>query len=128
MLAGGIESAAIVAAAAFLSFYSQQQQMPVPHANKPFGTFEEFYPFYLKEHSDQTCKRLHFVGTSIVILMTWLNPGIITAMAASGFLGHAVSAAYHPTARLPAGAHYSASRYSSSPSFGIWSWAFWRES
>lgn len=33
-----------------------------------FDSFEEFYPFYLGEHADRTCRRLHFVGTSLVIL------------------------------------------------------------
>ena len=27
--------------------------------------FADFYPFYLSQHSDRTCRRLHFVGTSL---------------------------------------------------------------
>jgi hypothetical protein len=27
--------------------------------------FPEFYPRYLAEHSNRTCRRLHFVGTSL---------------------------------------------------------------
>jgi hypothetical protein len=34
---------------------------------KRFATFAEFYPFYLAEHSNRTCRRLHFAGTSLVI-------------------------------------------------------------
>jgi hypothetical protein len=34
-----------------------------------FGSFNEFYPFYLSEHADRTCRRLHFAGTSLVILV-----------------------------------------------------------
>lgn len=30
-----------------------------------FQSFSEFYPFYLSEHSDRTCRRLHFVGSTI---------------------------------------------------------------
>jgi len=30
-------------------------------------TFRRFYVFYLGEHSNRTCRRLHFVGTSLVI-------------------------------------------------------------
>jgi len=35
-----------------------------------FASFSEFYPFYLKEHANPTCKQLHFVGS-------WLVLGII---------------------------------------------------
>lgn len=28
-------------------------------------SFESFYPFYLGEHSNRTCRRLHFFGTSL---------------------------------------------------------------
>ena len=34
-----------------------------------FRTFDEFYPYYLSEHSNPTCRRLHFVGTSLVIAL-----------------------------------------------------------
>ena len=30
-----------------------------------FTTFAEFYPFYLGEHRNATCRVLHFCGTSI---------------------------------------------------------------
>ena len=32
-----------------------------------FASFREFYPFYLGEHANPTCRRLHFVGSSLVI-------------------------------------------------------------
>ncbi len=35
--------------------------------DKRFATFAEFYPYYLSEHANRTCRRLHFVGTSLVI-------------------------------------------------------------
>ncbi len=34
-----------------------------------FNSFREFYPFYLQEHSNITCRRLHFVGTTLVIAL-----------------------------------------------------------
>ena len=34
-----------------------------------FRSFAEFYPFYLGEHSNPTCRRLHFVGPSLVIAL-----------------------------------------------------------
>jgi hypothetical protein len=32
-----------------------------------FSTFREFYPFYLSEHRDRACRRLHIVGSSLVL-------------------------------------------------------------
>ena len=34
-----------------------------------FNSFAEFYPYYLGEHSNPVCRRLHFVGTSLVIAL-----------------------------------------------------------
>jgi hypothetical protein len=34
-----------------------------------FTSFAEFYPYYLQEHSNATCRRLHYVG-SILVLVT----------------------------------------------------------
>jgi hypothetical protein len=31
---------------------------------KKYKTLRDFYPFYLTEHQDFTCRTLHFVGTS----------------------------------------------------------------
>jgi hypothetical protein len=36
---------------------------------KTFDRFADFYPYYLHEHRDSTCRRLHFIGTSLVILI-----------------------------------------------------------
>ncbi|MGH8397861.1 MAG: Mpo1-like protein [Gammaproteobacteria bacterium] len=33
-----------------------------------FVNFREFYPFYLGEHRNRTCRRLHFVGSCLVLL------------------------------------------------------------
>ncbi|MCP5325165.1 MAG: DUF962 domain-containing protein [Oceanospirillaceae bacterium] len=34
---------------------------------KRFQSFAEFYPFYLAEHSNRTCRNLHYVGSSLVL-------------------------------------------------------------
>jgi hypothetical protein len=36
---------------------------------KRIATLKEFYPFYLKEHVNSTSRVLHFIGTSLVILL-----------------------------------------------------------
>ena len=33
------------------------------------STLKEFYPFYLEEHSNPTSRILHFIGTSLVLLL-----------------------------------------------------------
>ena len=35
---------------------------------RQFKSFAEFYPFYLQEHSNRTCRRLHFVGSTLALL------------------------------------------------------------
>jgi hypothetical protein len=32
-----------------------------------FSSFREFYPYYLGEHRNRTCRRLHFVGSCVAI-------------------------------------------------------------
>ena len=60
-------------------------------------TFKDFYPFYLGEHSNRTCRRLHFIGTSIGLLCAlhafstlnfwWLLAGIVQGYAWA-WVGH----------------------------------------
>jgi len=33
-----------------------------------FASFEAFYPYYIHEHSNQVCRRIHVVGTSLVFV------------------------------------------------------------
>jgi hypothetical protein len=47
---------------------------------KQFNSFAEFYPYYLSEHGNSTCRRLHFVGTTLVI-------GILAYAVGRGSLG-----------------------------------------
>jgi hypothetical protein len=39
-----------------------------------FASFAEFYPYYLAEHRNRTCRRLHFAGSALVL-------GVILAVA-----------------------------------------------
>ena len=38
-----------------------------------FQSLKEFYPYYLGEHQDKTCRQLHFIGTSFVITILCLS-------------------------------------------------------
>lgn len=41
-----------------------------------YQNFEEFYPFYLGEHSDRTSRRLHVIGTLAGLLQLALAIGL----------------------------------------------------
>jgi hypothetical protein len=68
-------------------------------AAKKYQSFAEFYPFYLSEHGDRTCRRLHFVGSSLalvcLVLLVWTrNPWWLLAGLVVGYgfawIGHFV--------------------------------------
>jgi hypothetical protein len=55
-----------------------------------FTSFREFYPFYLGEHADRRCRRLHFIGSALVL-------GCLVALLKSGnpwWLGAALLCGY----------------------------------
>ncbi|WP_088332473.1 DUF962 domain-containing protein [Lacimicrobium sp. SS2-24] len=45
--------------------------------HKRFESFRAFYPYYLQEHKNRTCRRLHVVG-SLLVLAT-LATSLLTA-------------------------------------------------
>ena len=56
-----------------------------------YRSFGEFYPFYLSQHADRTCRRLHFAGTSlglaaVLYAVATLAFGWILAGIAAGYL------------------------------------------
>jgi hypothetical protein len=44
-----------------------QSVQKAPQPAGPFASFRDFYPFYLGEHSDRVSRRLHVVGTGLVL-------------------------------------------------------------
>lgn len=55
-----------------------------------FKTFSDFYPYYLREHSNTTCRQLHFIGTCGVISLLLLffftgNPLILILLPFVGY-------------------------------------------
>ncbi len=65
---------------------------------KRFATFGDFYPYYLSEHANRTCRRLHFVCTTIGLglllsAVVTLNPWYLLAGLVCGYafawIGHA---------------------------------------
>jgi hypothetical protein len=62
-----------------------------------YRTFREFYPFYLSEHRNPTSRKLHFVGTSMVValllvaavaLTWWLVPVALVQAYSFAWVGH----------------------------------------
>jgi hypothetical protein len=43
-------------------------------AAQRFQSFREFYPYYLAEHSNLTCRRLHYAGTTGVLVLALFAP------------------------------------------------------
>jgi len=37
-----------------------------------YASFADFYPDYLRAHQNRTCRRLHFFGTTLVLLTLML--------------------------------------------------------
>lgn len=65
--------------------------------SQSFNRFAEFYPFYLDEHRNRTCRRLHFVGTTLalsILVYSAINAwawGILVALVcgyAFAWVGH----------------------------------------
>jgi len=62
-----------------------------------YQRFADFYPFYLSEHANRTCRRLHFLGSSLglvclgLLIATgnwwWLPVGLLCGYACA-WVGH----------------------------------------
>lgn len=52
-------------------------------------SFEEFWPYYLGEHRDPTCRALHYVGTTLTIACVlgaiFVNPWFLAAAPIAGY-------------------------------------------
>lgn len=55
---------------------------------KKFGSFSEFYPFYLGEHSDLTCKRFHYGGTTLMLAYLLFNSKLILPILTAAAVGY----------------------------------------
>ncbi|MDF3836095.1 DUF962 domain-containing protein [Cupriavidus basilensis] len=66
---------------------------------REFENFAAFYPFYLNEHRDRTCRRLHFAGSTVALLCLlalllsgnwwWLAAAVVSGYAFA-WVGHFV--------------------------------------
>jgi hypothetical protein len=65
--------------------------------HKPFANLGEFYGYYLGEHNNRICRRLHFCGTSCALLAAlgfaiygrwWLLPAGVVLAYGCAWIGH----------------------------------------
>ena len=61
-----------------------------PANGERFASFEAFYPYYIHEHSNRTCRRIHVVGSALVLgalalAILTLNPWWLLAMPLIGY-------------------------------------------
>ncbi|MBV9549384.1 MAG: DUF962 domain-containing protein [Alphaproteobacteria bacterium] len=70
-----------------------------------FNSFAEFYPFYLGEHADRRTRRIHFIGSFLVLIclvaaIMTANGWWLLAMPLCGYgfawIGHFVFEKNHP--------------------------------
>ena len=64
---------------------------------RTLNSFAEFYPFYLSEHSNRTCRRLHFAGSTLGLVFIavaiatgtwwWVLAGLVCGYAFA-WIGH----------------------------------------
>lgn len=62
-----------------------------------FKNFSDFYPYYLREHANVTCRRLHFVGTAgvIALLLLFFFTGNLTILWFLPVIGYGFAWAGH---------------------------------
>jgi hypothetical protein len=71
-----------------------------------YANFAKFYPYYLSEHANRACRRLHFIGTSLVLAFLlhalstlnflWLLAALVCGYAFA-WIGHAFFEHNRPT-------------------------------
>ena len=59
-------------------------------AGERFQSFSAFYPHYIQEHSNRTCRRIHVVGSALVLVVLGVavatrNPWWLVAMPLVGY-------------------------------------------
>jgi hypothetical protein len=69
----------------------------IANMSRKFTSFSEFYPYYLQEHRNTTCRKLHFTGSwlvlGVIVLSFWKADArwlLLAPLAGYGFawVGH----------------------------------------
>nr|HEX4318024.1 DUF962 domain-containing protein [Kofleriaceae bacterium] len=51
-------------------------------------SFEEFWPYYVSQHQDPTCRKLHFAGTTLAMASLAVAPFVPAAALAAPVFGY----------------------------------------
>jgi len=54
-------------------------------------SFEEFWPYYVSQHRNSTCRRLHFVGTTLAMGCVLAAPVVPPALLAAPVVGYGLA-------------------------------------
>jgi hypothetical protein len=54
-------------------------------------SFEEFWPYYVSQHQNRTCRQLHFVGTTIAMGCVAIAPWYPAALLAAPVAGYGLA-------------------------------------
>jgi hypothetical protein len=55
------------------------------------ASFEEFWPYYVSQHRNKTCRQLHFVGTTIAMGCVAVSPMVPSALLAAPVAGYGLA-------------------------------------
>jgi len=75
-----------------VAFQYQDKLSPInngaPASTKPYSDVSSFYPFYLTQHVNPICQKLHVGGTSIILLVLFFSPATAISMAIGVLSGY----------------------------------------
>ena len=54
-------------------------------------SFEEFWPYYVSQHRNATCRKLHFVGTSLALACVAAAPFVPPALLGAPLIGYGMA-------------------------------------
>ena len=54
-------------------------------------SYEEFWPYYVSQHMDPTCRKLHFVGTGLALWNVAISPLFPPALLAAPVYGYGLA-------------------------------------